>query len=127
MGFLLDILDSLVLAVCLPLSGWRLLHYFQLESYQLPGFFRSLKRNARKALLPGAVMGAALALCVLIGVPDLLVLAVAAAMAAALFLARIRGVCCVHDRGRGLAAAAVPAAGGGGAADCDVRPLRAAD
>ena len=65
MGFMLDILDSLVLAVCLPLSGWRLLHYFQLESYQLPGFFRSVKRNSKKALLPGAVMGAVCALCVL--------------------------------------------------------------
>ena len=86
MGFMLDILDSLVLAVCLPLSGWRLLHYFQLESYQLPGFFRSVKRNSKKALLPGAVMGAVCALCVLIGVPDLLVLALAAAMAAVLFL-----------------------------------------
>ena len=86
MRLILDILDSLVLAVCLPLSGWRLLHYFQLESYQLPGYFRSLKRNASKALLPGAVMGLVCALCVMIGVPDLIVLALAAAMAAVLFL-----------------------------------------
>jgi len=86
MRFVLDILDSLVLAVCLPLSGWRLLHYFQLESYQLPGFFRSLKRNAAKALLPGAAMGLVCALCVLIGMPDLLLLVLAAAMAAVLFL-----------------------------------------
>ena len=86
MRVILDILDSLVLAVCLPLSGWRLLHYFQLESYQLPGFFRSVKRNAKKTLLPGAVMGFVCALCVLVGVPDLIVLVIAAAMAALHFM-----------------------------------------
>ena len=86
MGFILDVLDCLVLAVCLPLSGWRLLHYFQLESYQLPGFFRSVKRNAKKALLPGAVVGAVCVLCRLIGVPDLLLLVFFAAMVALMFM-----------------------------------------
>ena len=90
MGFILNILDSLVLAALLPMSSWRLLHYFQLESYQLPGYFRSVRRNAKKALLPGAAMGFACALCVLIGVPDLLVIVLAAALAAMIFL-RARG------------------------------------
>jgi hypothetical protein len=52
----------LALLSLLPLSGWRLLHYFQLESYQLPGFYRSLKRTAKKTLLPGAIVGAVLVL-----------------------------------------------------------------
>ena len=47
MNIIFAICEALVLALCLPLSGWRLLHYFQLESYQLPGYFRSLKRNAK--------------------------------------------------------------------------------
>lgn len=35
------------------LAAGGLLHYFQLESYQFPGFFRSLKRNPPKSFLPG--------------------------------------------------------------------------
>ena len=66
MRFLLDILDSLVLAVCLPLSGWRLLHYFQLESYQFPGYFRTLKRNIVRAVTPGLIMTVYLTLLLLI-------------------------------------------------------------
>ena len=58
MSFIFDILESLAIAALMPLSGWRLLHYFQLESYQLPGFYRSVKRNAKKALLPWAALGA---------------------------------------------------------------------
>ena len=40
------------------LAGKILLHYFQLESYQFPGYFRTLRRNWTKALLPGACMSA---------------------------------------------------------------------
>ena len=60
MDIIFGFAQSLVMAVCLPLSGWRLLHYFQLESYQLPGYYRSIKRNARKALLPGLALFAGL-------------------------------------------------------------------
>ena len=42
------------------LAGKILLHYFQLESYQFPGYFRTLRRNWTKALLPGACMCALL-------------------------------------------------------------------
>ena len=42
-------------AGCL-LAGRLLLHYFQLESYQFPGYFRTLKRNLPKSLLPGLCM-----------------------------------------------------------------------
>ncbi len=42
-------------AGCL-LAGKILLHYFQLESYQHPGYFRTVRRNLWKALLPGILM-----------------------------------------------------------------------
>lgn len=38
------------------LAGRSLMHYFQLESYQFPGYFRTLRRNLTKALIPGAMM-----------------------------------------------------------------------
>lgn len=38
------------------LAAKLLLHYFQLESYQFPGYFRTLRRNLPKALIPGAGM-----------------------------------------------------------------------
>ena len=51
---------SLLLMACASigclLAARILIHYFQLESYQHPGYFRTLKRNFRKAVLPGAVM-----------------------------------------------------------------------
>ena len=34
------------------LAGKCLIHYFQLESYQFPGYFRTLRRNLLKAVLP---------------------------------------------------------------------------
>lgn len=37
-------------------AGRNLYHYFQLESYQFPGYFRTLRRNLLKALLPGLCM-----------------------------------------------------------------------
>ena len=45
----MHILQAAVIGACCVLSGWRLLHYFQLESYQLPGYFRTVKRNAQLA------------------------------------------------------------------------------
>ena len=35
------------------LAARQLIHYFQLESYQFPGYFRTLKRNPLKSFLPG--------------------------------------------------------------------------
>ena len=48
------------------LAGKILLHYFQLESYQFPGYFRTLRRNWTKALLPGAGMCALLTILFLL-------------------------------------------------------------
>ncbi len=48
------------------LAGRSLLHYFQLESYQFPGYFRTLKRNLFRAVIPGVMMTAYLMLLLLI-------------------------------------------------------------
>ena len=42
-------------AGCL-MAGRLLIHYFQLESYQHPGYFRTVRRNLLKALLPGFLL-----------------------------------------------------------------------
>ena len=44
-----------IAAGCL-LAGRILIHYFQLESYQFPGYFRTLQRNILKAVMPGVLM-----------------------------------------------------------------------
>jgi len=51
--------ESGIVAACCVLCGWKLLHYFQLESYQLPGYWRSVKRNAQRLILPGLAVAAA--------------------------------------------------------------------
>jgi len=85
MGLILAVFEAAVLSVCCVAGGWRLLHYFQLESYQLPGYFRSIRRNAHKALTPGAAMAAAGVLLKVLGLPSILSLIACAAMAALLF------------------------------------------
>ena len=86
MSFIFDILESLAIAALMPLSGWRLLHYFQLESYQLPGFYRSVKRNAKKALLPWAALGTILFFLALLGLPAILCVLLLGAASLLLFL-----------------------------------------
>lgn len=48
------------------LASQSLMHYFQLESYQFPGYFRTLKRNLLRSVLPGVLMTAYLLLLLLI-------------------------------------------------------------
>ena len=86
MNIILTIVEAAALACCCAAGGWRLLHYFQLESYQLPGYLRSVKRNARKALAPGLGVAAAGVLAVVLGLPPVLRAAAPAAMAALMFL-----------------------------------------
>ncbi len=50
---------TLGMALAMVLAGRSLVHFFQLESYQFPGYFRTLRRNLRRAVLPGFI----LALC----------------------------------------------------------------
>lgn len=58
------LLSAAVAAGCL-LSARILLHYFQLESYQFPGYFRTVRRNPGRALFPGLCMTAFLVLVLL--------------------------------------------------------------
>ena len=57
---------SMGVGVSSLLASRVLLHYFQLESYQFPGYFRTVKRNFFRAFLPGAVMTAYLLLLLLV-------------------------------------------------------------
>ena len=59
MGIIMNILQAAVLSACCVLCGFKLLHYFQLESYQLPGFWRSVRRNAQRLLMPTLAVAAA--------------------------------------------------------------------
>ncbi len=58
-----NVLGCLAAAVGMTLASRSLIHYFQLESYQFPGYFRTLRRNARRVLLPGALLTLVLAVC----------------------------------------------------------------
>lgn len=67
MGFILRALSILLLLVlatgAVVLCARRLVHFLQLESYQLPGYFRSVRRNAAQALAPGVILAAVGFLC----------------------------------------------------------------
>ncbi len=43
----------LVPVLCCLFASRTLLHYFQLESYQFPGYFRTLWRNKKNSFMPG--------------------------------------------------------------------------
>ena len=58
MKMIMTVFEAMVLTGCSLAAGWRLLHYFQLESYQLPGYWRSIRRNVNKALLPPLALSA---------------------------------------------------------------------
>ena len=57
----LEIWLAVLAPVCCCLFASRgILHYFQLESYQFPGYFRTLKRNPVHSLLPGVCSSVAM-------------------------------------------------------------------
>ena len=59
--FLFRLITSLPLlasAAAALLCARRLLHYFQLESYQFYGYFKTVARQWKKAVLPSALLGA---------------------------------------------------------------------
>ncbi len=92
-------LSSLLLiascAIGTLLLSRRLLHYFQLESYQFRGFFKTLDRQLDKALLPGLILGGVsfvlLFLCGLISHPAADFTAAALIIVSAVFL-RLRAL-----------------------------------
>ena len=55
-SLLFSLILNMEIAVACLLSGKLLIHYFQLESYQFPGYFRTVRRNLLKSLLPGLCM-----------------------------------------------------------------------
>lgn len=75
------VLQALGLTACCVAAGWRLLHYFQLESYQLPGFFRSVRRNGMRTVVPPLALAALGVVCVRLGAPAALRLVLVALMA----------------------------------------------
>ena len=50
-------------ATAMVLAARGLLHYFQLESYQFRGYFKTVSRQWRKAWLPGLILGIGFAVC----------------------------------------------------------------
>ena len=55
----LYMLDELGIAAGTLLASRSLIHYFQLESYQLPGFYRTVRRKMWPCFRPGVFMGIA--------------------------------------------------------------------
>ncbi len=86
MRLLLIVVQSLVLAACSVAGGRRLLHIFQLESYQLPGYIKSVRRNAAPLLLPSVSIAAAGVAALSLGAPVWLCMILSAAVAAVYFL-----------------------------------------
>ena len=66
MNILVVWLIALGVGVSSLLASRSLMHYFQLESYQFPGYFRTIKRNLVRACLPGGIMTVYLLLLLLI-------------------------------------------------------------
>ena len=66
MGTLVTWIICAGIAAASLLASRSLMHYFQLESYQFAGYFRTLKRNWRRAVLPGIIMAVYLTLLLLI-------------------------------------------------------------
>ena len=75
------------MVLCCFFASKTLLHYFQLESYQFAGYFRTVKRNWRHSLLPGVCVFAALFLVTYLAVPVGLYSALTADSAVALLVA----------------------------------------
>ena len=55
--FIWPALSACMLVFSCLVFGRVLIHYFQLESYQFPGYFRTIRRNLKKASVPGMTLG----------------------------------------------------------------------
>ena len=77
--------QTLVLSLCCVAGGRRLLHYLQLESYQLPGYARSVRRNSARAVIPCVALAAVGVVALRLGAGVIVRLVLVAAMAAALY------------------------------------------
>lgn len=66
MTYLVKWMLALSTAAAMLLSQQILMHDFQLESYQFPGYFRTLRRNWKRAMMPGLVLAVYLTLLFLV-------------------------------------------------------------
>ena len=65
-GLIMSILGSAAFGLGTLLAARQLIHWFQLESYQFPGYFRTLRRQGIHGLMPGIGMAAAALAAVLL-------------------------------------------------------------
>ncbi len=75
------LIEALWLGICCVVSGRRALHYLQLESYQLPGYRKSVLRGAQRAIIPCVAVAAAGVVALRLGAPVWARLLAAAAVA----------------------------------------------
>ena len=61
MGTLVTWIICAGIAAASLLASRSLMHYFQLESYQFPGYFRTLRRQGVRSWIPGGGMALAAA------------------------------------------------------------------
>ncbi|MBQ8094174.1 MAG: UDP-N-acetylmuramoyl-tripeptide--D-alanyl-D-alanine ligase [Clostridia bacterium] len=85
MNVLFLFLQAVLLAVAAVFTGWHLLHILQLESYQLPGYKRSLFRNPVSTIAKPLVVGVVGLVTVLAGLPWPVCLLLTCGAAGALF------------------------------------------
>ena len=86
MNIIFRIVEACLLVLAAGLTGWNLFHIFQLESYQLPGYRRSLFRNPIDLIVKPLAVSAVGLLSVLFGLPRILCLLLTVRSALAVFL-----------------------------------------
>ncbi len=79
------LIQTAVLTYCSVLAARHLMHMLQLESYQLPGYWKSVRRNLQRTVLPPAAMAAAGTIPLLLGIPGQVCLILEAAVAFMLY------------------------------------------
>ena len=78
-------IQTVVLALCCMACAHTPLHYLQLESYQLPGYVKSVRRGFTRAVIPGVAVAAAGVVSLRLGAPWALALLLMLAVAALSF------------------------------------------
>lgn len=81
MSVIWGVAQSVIIGLCCVVISRRLLHYFQLESYQFPGYFKSVRRNWNRAWLPGLAVAAAGFVPVALGLPRVLAISLSTLLA----------------------------------------------
>ena len=69
MKAIVSVLSALLSSFCCLLLSRRIAHIYQLENYQLAGFFRSIKRDLSHVVLPPLLISLAALACYMTGLP----------------------------------------------------------